>query len=172
MAIAAFETCNDGLQAFSRRRDHFVHTPDLADDRLWVPYAEGVWFQPCQVNASAGGFAVLLKALPGAKLGKHYHVGAVQGYTLQGTWRYLEHDWVATKGMFIFEPPGEAHTLVIPEDAKEPMLAFFVVSGGLVYVDEAGGFLAYEDGFSLLKLVREHYRQVGIDASRVDALIR
>ena len=54
---------------------------------------DGVWLQPCCFNVTTGGFSVLLKGLPGAQLGVHYHVGTVRGYALQGHWRYLEHDW-------------------------------------------------------------------------------
>ena len=39
---------------------------------------------------------------------------------MRGHWRYLEHDWVAKPGTFIYEPAGEAHTLVITEDSPEP----------------------------------------------------
>jgi hypothetical protein len=35
---------------------------------------------------------------PGAKLGVHYHVGTVRGYTISGHWRYLEHDWDCEAG--------------------------------------------------------------------------
>jgi hypothetical protein len=61
----------------------------------------------------------VLKGLPGSKIGTHYQVGAVRGYTLRGYWRYLEHDWVAKLGTFIYEP---GPTLVISEDSPEPMV--------------------------------------------------
>lgn len=172
MPITAFKSLDDGLQAVSRRRDHFVHTPDLTNDRLWVPYGEKGWVQPCHFNVTTGGFTVIAKFLPGAVVPKHYHVSTVHGYTLQGTWRYLEHDWIATAGTFIYEPAGEAHTLVVPADATEPMIALFVVCGALIYVDDAGGFVAYEDGFTLLELTRKHYREMGLDLSLIDAMIR
>ena len=71
---------------------------------MWVPYADGVWLQPCCFDVTAGGFSVLLKGVPGAMLGTHYHVGTVHGYTLRGHWRYLEHDWIAKPGTYIHEP--------------------------------------------------------------------
>jgi hypothetical protein len=93
---------------------------------------------------------------------------------MRGHWRYLEHDWVAKPGMFIYEPAGEAHTLVIMDDSPEPALVLFVVEGGLIYLDKAegGGFAAYEDGFSMLELARKHYREAGLDARQLDLLIR
>jgi len=102
MPISVFSSFNDGLEPSRRSREHFITNTNLEDDRLWVPYAEGVWIQPCCFNVTSGGFSVLLKGLPGAKLGTHYHVGTVHGYTLRGHWRYLEHDWIAKPGTYIF----------------------------------------------------------------------
>jgi 2,4'-dihydroxyacetophenone dioxygenase len=54
------------------------------------------------------------------------------------------------------------------------MMAFFVVAGGLVYLDNPrnGSFAAYEDGFTLLELTRKHYRDTGLDARKLDLLVR
>lgn len=147
---------------------------DEGDDRLWVPYADGVWIQPCHFNVTTGGVSLVLKGLPGAALGVHYHVGTVRGYTLRGHWRYLEHDWIAKPGTFIYEPAGEAHTLVIMEDSPEPAVIFFVVEAALIYLDKpaSGSFAAYEDGFSMLELCRKHYREAGLDERQLDLLIR
>ena len=48
------------------------------------------------------------------------------------------------------------------------------IEGGLIYLDKPanGGFAAYEDGFTLLELARIHYRESGLDAKQLDALIR
>jgi len=174
MSITAFNSFTDGLKPNQRNREHFIANTNLDDDRLWVPYANGVWFQPCCFNVTSGGFSVVLKGLAGSKVGTHYHVGTVHGYTMRGHWRYLEHDWIAKPGTYIYEPAGEAHTLVITEDSPEPMIAVFVVEGGLIYLDKAanGSFAAYEDGFTLLELTRKHYSKTGLDQTMLDALIR
>src|SRR5213593_512492 len=174
MPIAAFDSFTDGLDSKQRSREHFVANINVEDNRRWVPYAEGVWIQPCCFNVTSGGFSVVLKGLPGAKLGVHYHVGTVRGYTMRGHWRYLEHDWVAKPGTFIYEPAGEAHTLVITDDSPEPAVILFVVEGGLIYLDKGGNgtFSAYEDGFTMLELTRKYYREVGLDVRQLDALVR
>ena len=174
MPIVAFNSVTDGLDAHRRSREHFITNLDLEDNRRWVPYADGVWFQPCWFNVTCGGFSLVLKGLPGARVGTHYHVGTVHGYTMRGHWRYLEHDWIARPGTYIYEPAGEAHTLVITEDSPEPMVAMFVVEGGLIFLDKEvnGGFAAYEDGFSLLELSRNYYREVGLDIGQLDAMVR
>lgn len=174
MPITAFNSSTDGLDPKQRQRQHFIANTKLDDDRLWVPYADDVWVQPCCFNVTTGGFSLVLKGLPGSMIGTHYHVGTVHGYTIRGRWRYLEHDWIAEPGTFVYEPPGEAHTLVVNDDSPEPMMAMFVVEGGLIYLDKAkdGGFAAYEDGFTMLELCRNHYREAGLDASQLDLLIR
>jgi hypothetical protein len=174
MPITVFNSFTDGLEPNRRKREHFIAQVDLNDDRLWVPYADGVWLQPCCFNVTTGGFSVMLKALAGAKLGIHYHVGTVHGYTMRGHWRYLEHDWIAKPGTFIYEPAGEAHTLVVSDDSPEPAVVLFIVEGGLIYLDKAvnGGFGAYEDGFTLLELCRNYYREAGLDPHELDVLIR
>ncbi len=174
MPIETFSSSSDGLEPDQRNRGHYIADIDTENDRLWVPYAEGVWFQPCQFNVTTGGFSVILKGMPGAQLGVHYHVGTVRGYTLRGHWRYLEHDWIAKPGTFIYEPAGEAHTLVVMEDSPEPAVIMFMVEGGLVYLDKPvdGGFAALEDGFSLLEHCRNYYREAGLDLSELDTRIR
>jgi 2,4'-dihydroxyacetophenone dioxygenase len=89
MPITAFESFTDGLDSNQRSRGHFLANIDIDDEHRWVPYAEGVWFQPVASTSHTGGFSVVLKGLPGAKLGIHYHVGTVHGYTMRGHWRYL-----------------------------------------------------------------------------------
>jgi hypothetical protein len=174
MPITAFSHFTDGLVPDQREREHFITNISVVDERRWVPYADGVWFQPCLFDLTSGGFTVILKANPGAMLGTHYHIGTVRGYTIRGHWRYLEHDWIAKPGTFIYEPAGEAHTLVITDDSPEPAEIFFAVEGGLIYLDKSteGGFAAYEDGFTALDLCRGYYREAGLDVRELDALIR
>jgi hypothetical protein len=59
MPITAFNSFTDGLDPNQRSREHFVTDIDIANDRRWVPYADGVWFQPCHFNCTSGGFSVV-----------------------------------------------------------------------------------------------------------------
>jgi hypothetical protein len=90
---------------------------------------------------------------------------------LRGTWRYLEHDWIAKAGDYAFEPPGETHTLVVPDDCSE-MITLFHVSGGYVYVDPQGVPLGYEDVFTKLAAASRHYEALGRGASYVEQFLR
>lgn len=55
---------------------------------------------------------------------------------LEGTFRYLEYDWVCHPGEFITEFPGHAHTLVT--DEPDGMKAFFWMQGANEFVTNIG----------------------------------
>jgi len=61
MPITAFNNYTDGLDPNRRSREHFVANTNLNDDGPWVPYADGVWIQPCCFNVTSGGFSAVLK---------------------------------------------------------------------------------------------------------------
>jgi 2,4'-dihydroxyacetophenone dioxygenase len=104
------------------------------DEREWVPQSPTVAFRPLVLNVSQGYYINILRVRSSGILSRHRHSGPVHAFTLRGRWRYLEHDWVASPGDYAFEPPGETHTLVVPDDVKE-MATLFHVTGGYTYVD-------------------------------------
>ena len=84
-----------------------------ADDRVWVPVEDNVWFRPLLLCASRGYWVNLLKVRKSGVLSRHRHPQPVHGFVLKGEWRYLEHDWIAREGGYVYEAPGETHTLVV-----------------------------------------------------------
>ena len=141
------------------------------DERLWVPQADGVWFRPLCLSVSAGYWMNLLRVRRAGVLSRHRHSQPVHGFVLKGRWRYLEHDWIADEGTFVYEPPGEVHTLVVPDDCLE-MITFFNISGAMIYLDAAGQETGYEDVFSKIEMCRGHYAEVGLGMDYVDQFIR
>jgi quercetin dioxygenase-like cupin family protein len=141
------------------------------DDRVWVPQAPRVWFRPLMFNTVNGGWANLLKVTKSGVLSRHRHPAPVHGYVIKGSWRYLEHDWVAHEGSYVYEPPGETHTLVVDEGIQE-MITFFNISGAMIYVDEDGRQMGYEDVHTKIAMCRAHYREVGLDEDYVRQFIR
>lgn len=141
------------------------------DERLWVPQAEGVAFRPFNFNLSGGGFVNLLRVRRSGVISRHRHGGAVHAFTLRGQWHYLEHAWMATAGSYAFEPPGETHTLVVPDGVDE-MITLFHVIGNYIYVDPDGHALGYEDAYTKLEAARAHYAAVGLGADLVETMIR
>lgn len=140
------------------------------DESVWVPIRPGVSLRPMMFDISNGGWSNLLRIGPGEMLACHYHTQPVHGFTLRGSWRYLEHDWVASEGTYIYEPPGEMHTLLA--DAETGMTTFFVTRGALIYTDGEGRQIGYEDVFTRLAQCREHYERTGRDQAELDRMIR
>jgi 2,4'-dihydroxyacetophenone dioxygenase len=141
------------------------------NEREWVPQAPGVWFKPLILSVSQGFYVNLLKVRQSGVLSRHRHSGPVHAFTLRGSWHYLEHDWVAREGDYAFEPPGETHTLVVPEGVDE-MVTLFHVTGGYTYVDPMGEALGYEDVFTKLENARRHFDAIGLGADHVKRLVR
>jgi 2,4'-dihydroxyacetophenone dioxygenase len=141
------------------------------DERVWVPQAPNVWFRPLCLNAAQGYWVNLLKVTRAGVLSRHRHTNPVHGYVLKGRWHYLEHDWVATEGGYVYEPPGETHTLVVPEDVAL-MITLFQVNGLMLYVDPYGAALGYEDVFTKIDMCRRHYTACGLGEDYVDQFIR
>ena len=141
------------------------------DERLWVPQQENVWFRPLCLSASGGYWMNLLRGRRSGVLSRHRHPAPLHGFVLKGRWHYLEHDWEATEGSYVYEPPGETHTLVVPEDVEE-MITFFQVNGCMIYVDPHGNQTGYEDVFSKIELCKKHYESVGLGSDYVEQFVR
>ena len=143
------------------------------DERVWVPQAKDVWFRPLLLNTVTGSWCNLLRVRKSGVLSRHIHPSWVTDLVLKGAWRYLEHDWVAREGSFVYEPPGEIHTLVVDEAAgASEMITFFNIHGAMVYVDENGAVTGYEDVHSKIDMCRKHYEACGLGADHVDAYVR
>jgi 2,4'-dihydroxyacetophenone dioxygenase len=141
------------------------------DERIWVPQADNVWFRPLCLNVSSGYWMNLLKVRKSGILSRHRHPGPVHAFVLKGSWRYLEHDWVATEGSYAFEPPGETHTLVVDEGVEE-MITYFQVNGCMYYVDPWGAHVGFEDVFTKIDMCRKHYDGIGLGADYATQFIR
>jgi quercetin dioxygenase-like cupin family protein len=141
------------------------------DERVWVPQAPDVWFRPLLLNTVSGGWCNLLRVRKSGVLSRHRHPMLVVGYVIKGRWFYREHDWVANAGDFVYEPPGEIHTLEVPADCDE-MITFFNIGGAMVYLDEQGRQTGYEDVFSKIDMCRTYYRECGLGEDFVDRFVR
>lgn len=123
------------------------------DDRLWVPQSADVSFKPLALSVSNGYFVNILKVRKQGILSRHRHAGRVHATVLRGRWHYLEHPWWAEEGSYVFEPPGDIHTLEIP-DGVEEMATRFHVTGAYIYVDPNGVPTGIEDVFTEIEKAR------------------
>ena len=113
----------------------------------------------------------LLRVRKSGVLSRHRHPQAVHGMVLKGRWRYLEHDWEATEGSYVFEPPGETHTLYVPEDVEE-MITYFQVNGVMFYCDPTATTRATKTCSPRSTCAASTIAAVGLGADYVDQFIR
>jgi 2,4'-dihydroxyacetophenone dioxygenase len=149
----------------------YIKNAPTDDERYYVPFSETVGSRPLWISPSQNRWCDVLYARSAGLVNRHYHPQAVFAYTISGKWGYLEHDWVATAGDWVYEAPGEAHTLVAHEHS-EPMKVTFNVTGPLIWLDENGDPDGTFDVFDYIALCREHYDKVGIGSAYIDSLIR
>ena len=154
------------------RPDMVVHDAmGQVDPRVWVPLADHVAVRPLQFNVTQGQYTHVMRVTKAGMIARHRHSGGVHAWVFKGRWLYLEHDWVAEEGSYIFEPPGETHTLVVPEGCTE-MITLFQVTGSLMYVDPQGVSTGYDDVFTRLEKARAHYMAAGLGENFVEQFIR
>jgi len=141
------------------------------DERYFVPFTDTVSSRPVWISPSQNRWCDVLMAKEAGFVNRHYHPHEVFAYTISGKWGYLEHDWTATAGDFVYETPGEAHTLVAYED-REPMRVFFTVKGPLIWLDDKGEPCGYFDVHNYIDLCKAHYESVGLGAGLIEKLYR
>ena len=144
---------------------------DINEEMLWVPQTDTVSFRPLCFSVSSGYYVNLLRVKGSGVLSRHKHPGPVHGHVIKGKWKYLEHEWTATEGSYVFEPPGEIHTLVVPEGVDE-MITLFHVTGSLLYCDVDGNIVGAEDVFTKLELAKKYYSSIGLGENFVQQFVR
>ena len=61
---------------------------------------------------------VMMKAPHDILLPRHHHSGTVIVYTLEGKWKYKEHDWVAGPGSIVYETASSTHKLEVVDGRR------------------------------------------------------
>jgi quercetin dioxygenase-like cupin family protein len=143
-----------------------IHTSVIDDASLpWVPfapYAEDVFLKYFKLDPIRGEVIVLMKAPAGKQLPKHHHSGTVIAYTIEGRWKYAEHDWIATPGSIVFETAASSHT---PQaiGTEGEIVVLNIVVGDLVFMDENDRVLAIENWKTGLQRYLAYCEGAGIE---------
>lgn len=149
---------------------------DFDDERLWVPRGDNVESLPLMFSVTQGSWVNITRARGDGIISRHRHSSPVTGYTLEGAWGYLEHDWTARTGTFIYEPPGETHTLVVKPGSSgassDHMMVLFHNFGPLMHVNSKGEVTGYVDVFTRLESCKAHYVESGLGSDYIERLIR
>ena len=110
-----------------------------SDKMEWVEWAmPGAHFKLLHANAATGGFALLIRFEAGAEAPVHRHVGAVEGYMLEGGFHYKDDpDTRFDAGSYLWENEGAVHQPVSPNGG----VMFAVFHGPVEGLDENGNVI-------------------------------
>jgi len=108
-------------------------------DSPWVPFGPDAAIRHLAFDVRRNAYANILWIKGPGVVGTHNHRGTVIMLCLEGSVRYLEYDWVAGPGGFIFETPGLSHTLVT--DHPQGVKLFGWLEGATDFFAEDGSFI-------------------------------
>lgn len=126
------------------------------------PYSEEIFIKVIKVDAIRGEWTTLLKTPPYTELPMHHHSGTVMVWTVTGSWRYKEHNWVATPGSFVFETAASRHTPITVGD--EEVITLNIVQGDWNVMSPEGAVLAIENWKSMVDRYVNYCKNQGIEA--------
>jgi quercetin dioxygenase-like cupin family protein len=143
----------------------YVQTAVIDDEALpWVPfapYSNDVYLKYFKLDPIRGEMIVLMKVPAGLELPRHHHSGTVIVYTIEGRWKYKEHDWIAGPGSLVFETAASSHTpQAVSTEGSVQVLNIIV--GDLVFQTEDGQVLAIENWRTGLQRYLAFCEQAGI----------
>lgn len=134
------------------------------DDLPWVPftpYNDRVEMKYFKIDPVRGELVLLMKAPADMELARHHHTGTVIVYTVQGSWKYREHDWTAHPGSCVYETAGTRHTPQAVGSGE--LLMFVVMQGELVYLDGNDQVIAVENWRTAMDRYLAYCRDNGIE---------
>jgi 2,4'-dihydroxyacetophenone dioxygenase len=127
----------------------------------FLPYSDVAHLKYFTIDAVRGETVTLLKLPAGMSLPKHHHSGTVIVYTVSGSWKYLEHDWIARKGSIVYETAGTAHTPTAMPDGDD-VITLNITQGELAFLDENDKVVAVENWRTSIERYLKHCRAAGI----------
>ncbi|HQR22285.1 MAG TPA: 2,4'-dihydroxyacetophenone dioxygenase family protein [Burkholderiaceae bacterium] len=145
----------------------FYETIDTAlidvESLPWIPfapYSDTILLKLIKADPITGQWIALLKLPPKTELPMHHHAGTVMVWTIAGQWKYIEHDWVASEGSFVFETAGSRHTPIAVGEGE--VITLNIVQGDWNLMSPEGAVLAIENWKSMVDRYLNFCRGMGI----------
>jgi hypothetical protein len=167
-AIAARPVTPTPITPSPKANAMFYETIDTAlidvESLPWMPfapYSDEIFLKLIKVDPIRGEWTTLLKVPPNTELPMHHHGGTVMVWTVAGRWKYLEHDWVATPGSFVFETAASRHTPVSVGD--DEVITLNIVQGDWNLMSPEGAVLAIENWKSMVERYLNFCRLKGVE---------
>jgi 2,4'-dihydroxyacetophenone dioxygenase len=175
---SSLETTTAGMTAPPSTAYKIVDTPQLYKDVIerygvqgsfvggsevdspWVPFGDNAAIRHLAFDVRRNAFSNILWIKSSGVVGTHNHRGTVVMLCLEGSARYLEYDWVAEPGSFIYETPGLSHTLVT--DHPDGVKLFGWLEGPIDFFDEQGNFIETLDVWWYINHYESYCKEHGI----------
>ena len=139
----------------------------------WVPftpYAENVLLKYFKLDPIRGEWIVMMKAPLDMQLPRHHHTGTVMVYTIEGKWKYVEHDWVAGPGSIVYETAASTHTFeVVAAGDNGCVLTLVQVTGDLLFIDGSDNVVALENWKTSLQRYLAYCKGHGLEPKDLTA---
>ncbi len=117
----------------------------------WTPWVmPNTWFKLLNIDLKTGGFTILLKVGPNTQAPLHHHIGAIEGFMLEGEFGY-EQDR-GSVGWYVWEETGAIHT----PTTTSGFVMYAAVHGPLAGYDQDGKLSGLVDAEMMLQLAREN----------------
>lgn len=126
----------------------------------FVPYSDTIFIKLIKVDPIRGEWTTLLKLPAHTELPMHHHSGSVMVWTVAGQWRYLEHDWIAGPGSFVFETAASRHTPV--SVGEDEVITLNIIQGDWNIMSPEGAVLAIENWKSMVERYVNYCKGRGI----------
>ncbi len=151
-----------------------IDTSCITDDSLpwmpFLPYSDLVSVKLFHADPVRGEVISVLRAPPGVQLPRYRHAGSATIYTVQGRWKYLEHDWVAGPGSVVIETADSHHTPHVLPDGTDDVIMFMVNSGELLLLDADGRVVATENWRTAVERYLDYCRDNDIEPRDVTGI--
>lgn len=130
----------------------------------WVPFGPSAAIRHLLFDTRHNIFSNILWMKSAGVIGTHKHRGTVVMVCLEGSARYLEYDWVAGPGDFIYETPGLVHTLV--SDNPQGVKLFGWLQGPIEFYDDKANFIETLDVWWFIHHYESYCRENGVPINR------
>jgi 2,4'-dihydroxyacetophenone dioxygenase len=120
----------------------------MEDSRPWIPlrpYAELVLTRLYAVDPLRGEMVCAFRAPPGLELPRHRTTGSAIIHTMQGRWKYREHDWICGPGSVVVETAAATLTPQSLADGTDDVILFVVATGEMLILDGSGQIIGSEN---------------------------
>ena len=130
----------------------------------WVPFGPNAAIRHLHFDPRNNIYSNVLWIKSASVIGTHKHRGTVVMMCLEGSTRYLEYDWVAGPGDFIYETPGMIHTLVTDNPTGVKLFAW--IQGAIEFYDENANFVETLDVWWFINHYESYCRERGIPINK------